>query len=175
MKSIVIDNFFEDPYSVIDFANKQTYYARQGEQYYEGKRTPNILDIDEKFFSEVSTKIIYHYFDQTKTYAIQGNLNFHKSSTSDMEDPNWLSGPIHKDDGFITSCIVYLTPDAPMDSGTQIYREVDNEFVPDITYYNKFNRMIMFPGEVPHAAMSLSGGDKERLTMLFFLRQIDEV
>ena len=62
-----------------------------------------------------------------------------------------------------------------MTSGTQIYRDINGEYVPDIIYHNKFNRLIQFPGPLPHSAMDLDGGDDERLTMLFFLEKIEEV
>jgi hypothetical protein len=174
MKSVVIDNFFEDPHSVIEFAKEQTYYARGADQYYEGIRTKNLREINEEFYLEYATKLVYNYFDQTKTYKIDGHMNFHRLCKDDLQDPHWINDKVHKDD-CILSNIVYLTPNAPMTSGTQIYRDINGEYVPDIIYHNKFNRLIQFPGPLPHSAMDLDGGDDERLTMLFFLEKIEEV
>lgn len=174
MKSIVTDNFFAEPYKIIEFANEQEYFPRNSEQHYEGIRTKNLLEIDKEFYLNVTTNLVYNYFDQTKTYRIDGHLNFHKLSKKDLQDPNWINDKVHKDD-CILSNIVYLTPNAPMTSGTQIYRDINGEYVPDIIYHNKFNRLIQFPGPLPHSAMDLDGGDDERLTMLFFLEKIEEV
>lgn len=173
MKSIVVDNFFEDPYSVIELANKQKYYPRNQEQYYEGIRTPNLKDIDFDFYTRVSTKIIYKYFETNHNYKIQGHMNFHKLRKIDQEDPHWLNDRIHKDK-YVTSTIIYLSPETPMGSGTQLYRKIGEKHVPDIIYNNKFNRMIMFPGEVPHSAMDISGGNQDRLTLLFFIESIEK-
>ena len=174
MKSIVTDNFFAEPYKMIEFAKSQTYYPRNSEQHYEGIRTPNLREIDEQFYSEVTTELVYNYYDKRKTYKIEGNLNFHKLSTKDLQDEKWIHDKVHKDNCVLSS-ILYLTPDAPMTSGTQLYRDIDNTYVPDVIYHNKFNRLIQFPGPIPHSAMDFDGGDEERLTMLFFLEKIDEI
>lgn len=174
MKSIVTDNFLSDPYNVIEFAKKQIYHPRNSEQHYEGIRTKNLLEIDQEFYLKITTQLVYNYFDRSKTYKIEGHLNFHKLSERDLEDPNWINEKVHKDD-CILSNILYLTPDAPMTSGTQIYRDIEGEFVPDIIYHNKFNRLIQFPGPLPHSAMNFDGGKEERLTMLFFLENIEEI
>lgn len=173
MKSVVVDDFFEDPFSVIEFAKKQTYYPRSSDQYYEGIRTADLKDIDVNFFNSVVTKIIYNYFDGKFDYAVEGHLNFHKLGKKDYTDPQWMHDRVHRDKT-VTSTVIYLTPDAPMTSGTQIYRELDGKYQPDLVFHNKFNRMISFPGPLPHSAMDLTGGDQDRLTLLFFLLKIDK-
>jgi len=173
MKSIVTDSFFEDPYSIIEIAKQQPYYKRNEDQYFEGVRTPNMRNIDSEFFNKIATSLVYNYFDKTKVYAIEGSLYFHKHSASDAIDPNWLYGRIHKDKAVVSS-IVYLTPDLPMHYGTEIYREVDGKYVSDISFHNKFNRLIQFPSELPHCAMNMPDTSQERLTLLFFLEKIEE-
>ena len=173
MKSLVIDNFFDDPYSVIELAKKQNYFPRNKEQFYEGIRTPNLKDIDVNFYNSVVTKIVYSYFDSKFNYAVEGNLNFHRLSNKDYLDSQWMNDKVHKDFS-VTSTVIYLTPNAPMTSGTQIYREIDGEYRPDLIFHNKFNRMITFPGPLPHSAMDLTGGSEDRLTLLFFLLKIDK-
>ena len=174
MKSIVTDNFFDDPSSVIKFAEEQTYYPRNSEQHYEGLRTPDLKDIDLDFYNCVLSKLVYTYYDSRLEYKVDGHMNFHKLSEKDLQDPNWVNGKVHTDD-CILSNIIYLTPNAPMTSGTQLCQEIDGEFFPDIVYHNIFNRLIQFPGEVPHSAMDFKGGTEDRLTLLFFLKHIEEV
>lgn len=173
-RSVVVDDFFEDPYKVVNYAKELPYARRDEDQIWEGLRTPNLLDIDEPFYMEMSTKLIYQYYDRTKTYKVDGHLNFHRLCDDDLNDPQWLYNKIHRDDYEMIS-IVYLTPNAPMTSGTQMYRETPEGPVPDIIFHNKFNRLIQFPAYELHSAMDLSGGDEERLTMLFFLKHIEEV
>ena len=173
MKSIVVDNFFDDPYEVINLAKEQTYYPRGVDQFYEGIRSPNLKDIDLGFYNYVVSKIVYSYFDSNYDYIIEGNLNFHRLGKKDFQDPQWLNDKVHKDTS-ITSTVIYLTPEAPMTSGTQIYREVDGAYVPDLIFHNKFNRMITFPGPLPHSAIDIDGGNADRLTLLFFLLKIEE-
>lgn len=173
MKSIVIDNFLDDPYKAIELSKTFDYYPRNPNQYYEGIRTPNLKDLDFDFYNQVMSKIIYSYFDTINDYEIEGHMNFHKLRDEDLNDPHWINDRVHRDN-YITSTIVYLTPDAPMTSGTQLYRQVNKEYIPDVIYHNKFNRMIMFPGKVPHSAMNIKGGKEDRLTLLFFLEKINK-
>ena len=173
-KTLIIDDFFEDPYRVIEFAKEQEYFPRNDEQYFEGIRSPDLRDIDNEFYNYAVSKIIYSYFDKDKNYDVQGNLNFHRLGEKDYNDPHWINDKVHRD-ATITSTVIYLTPDAPMESGTQVYREVNDDYKPDIVCHNKFNRMITYPGPVPHSAMDLSGGKEDRLTLLFFLYDLNIV
>ena len=174
MKSVIIDDFFEKPFDVIKFAKTLDYNPRTEKQYWEGIRTYDLSTIDFDFYCYVCEKVIYSYYNPLFQYEVDATCYFHKLSERDYDDPQWLNDKVHKDET-VTSSIVYLTPNAPMTSGTQIYREVDNQFVPDLIFHNKFNRMVMFPGPIPHSAMDLKGGDEERLTMLFFIHKIQEV
>lgn len=173
MKLISTDNFFEDPHSLIEIAKKLTFYKRNADQYYEGVRTPNMKDIDSKFFDKIVTLLVYNYFDKNKAYAIDGALYFHRHSIEDATDPNWVYDRIHKDKAVISS-IVYLTPDLPMHYGTEIYREINGKYVLDVSFRNKFNRLIQFPSHLPHCAMNMPDSAQERLTLLFFLEKIEE-
>lgn len=172
-KVIATDNFFADPYSVIELAKKQTYYKRNPNQYFEGIRTPNIQNVDGNFYNQVATSIVYNYFDKNKIYAIEGCLYFHIHSANDAADPNWIYGRIHKDKAVLSS-IAYLTPDLPTHYGTEIYREINGKYILDISLHNKFNRLIQFPSHLPHCAMNMPETHIDRLTLLFFLNKIEE-
>lgn len=174
MRSIVTDNFFDDPYKIIEFANQQTYYPRSEVQYYEGVRTKNMAEVDINFYEQVVQKMVFNYYDINQQYKIDGYLVFHKLSEKDLADPNWLNCKEHTDK-CILSNIVYLSPNAPMSSGTQLYQKIDEKYVPDVIYSNMFNRIIQFPGNVFHSAMDFRGGPEDRLTLLFFLEQIEVI
>jgi hypothetical protein len=125
------------------------------------------LELDPDFYWSCVQKFIGEYFSKN-THNIDADLFFHRLNSKDKNDPHWKYDKIHTDD-CIVSGIVYLTPDAPMTSGTQTYRKVDNTCVPDVVFHNKFNRMIMFPGNAPHSAMDIKGGTRDRLTLLLFV------
>jgi len=175
MKYVVIDNFFDNPNEIIKLSESMDYRSRNDTEYWEGIRTECIKDIDMELYTNITSKIIYSYFDTNCAYAIEGNLVFHKMNEKDHKDPNW-DEKIHKD-ASLYSCVIYLTPNAPMSSGTQTYqKEQWNSFLPDIICHNNFNRLIMFPGDVYHSAMDTLGGNgNDRLTLLFFLHKIDKV
>jgi hypothetical protein len=173
MKSSVTDNFFKDPDSIIEIAKQQTYYKRNSDQYFEGVRTPNMKYVDSDFFNKIATDLVYNYFDKDKTYAIDGSMYFHKHRNEDLLDPHWLYDRIHQDNAVISS-IVYLTPDLPMHYGTEIYREVDGKYVLDLSFNNKFNRLVQFPSILPHCAMNMPENSQDRLALLFFLEKIEE-
>ena len=173
MKITITDNFFDDLSEILEIANRQTYYQRNDEQYFEGVRTPNMKDVDSDFYNKIVTSMVYNYFDKNKIYAIEGCLYFHRHRIQDAIDPNWVYGRIHRDNAIISS-IVYLTPDLPTDYGTEIYQEINGKYVLDISLASKFNRLVQFPSNLPHCAMNMPNNSQERLTMLFFLEKINE-
>ena len=173
-KCVVVDDFFDDPYKMIDYQKTLDYHKRDEDQNWEGLRTPNLLETDPDFYLDITTRLIYNYYDRTKTYSVTGHLNFHRLTNEDKKDIKWIEKKIHQDAYDLIS-IIYLTPNAPMTSGTQIYRETENGKIPDVIFHNKFNRLIQFPAYEWHSAMDLDGGDEERLTLLFFLEKIEEV
>ena len=172
MRSIVTDDFLDNPYELIDLSKNQKYYPRNNQQAYEGIRTDNLFNLNLEFVTNIASKIVYNYYDKNKSYNIDGLLLLHKLSNKDLTDPNWINSRIHQDN-CILSNILYLNPNAKMSWGTQIYRKENNKHIPDIIYHNKFNRLIQFPGYVDHSAISFDG-DEERLTLLFFLEKIEE-
>ena len=174
MKSIVVDDYFDDPYAIVEYSKQLQYFRRRPDQGWEGQRTQDIASINRSFFVDVSTKLVLNYFDQSKKYYFKGHLNFHRLGDDDLQDPNWIHNKVHNDDYEMIS-IVYLSPNSPMTSGTQLYRETEEGPVADIVYHNKFNRLIQFPARQLHSAMDLSGGEEDRLTLLFFLSEIREV
>ena len=174
MRSIVVDDFFDDPYAIVEYSKQLQYFPRKPNQAWEGRRTEDIGNINRPFFVDLSTRLVYNYYSQNKNYYWEGNLNFHRLCDDDLHDHMWINHKVHFDSCEMIS-IVYLSPNAPMTSGTQLYRHTDEGPVVDIVYHNKFNRLIQFPARQLHSAMDLSGGEEDRLTLLFFLTKIEEV
>ena len=74
----------------------------------------------------------------------------------------------HQD--FIPSAgVVYLTPEAPKDSGTSIVDCIENEI---INVENEYNRLVVYNGFYPHGISKSFGNNKNdsRLTLNFFIQ-----
>lgn len=171
MKSLVIDNFFKNPNDVRNFGLTLNYRSRNPDEYFEGLRSDHLHTIDRNFCNNVCSKIILEYFGNGN-YNYEASVFFHQTSTSDKFDSQWLTDKVHTDPVIVTG-IMFLTPDAPINCGTQTYQKVNGEYIPDVVMGNKFNRLIAYNGDVPHSAMDFFGdGVNSRLVMLFFLEKI---
>jgi glycosyltransferase involved in cell wall biosynthesis len=174
---IVIDNFYAEPDKVREFALKQTFSVKGN---YPGYRTECIKEyhsvVKQKLESVLQRKI---------TYWPEGYNSSFQYATEEMH--SWL----HRD---LTdySAIVYLSPDAPVDSGTKFYRhkalkveekrDDDHEKLLNQDTYkesawelvdhvgNKYNRCVIFRGRRTHISGDYFGTSKEdgRLFQMFF-------
>ena len=166
---IVIDDFFSDPHFIRESAFNMIWHDQKGN--HPGRRTdadrhPTVKTALENAIGE---KIIN--WDADWNWA-NGAYNLCK-----QEDRCW----IHADQGNSWACVVYLTPDAPIESGTALYKhkktglrtyQHDNEELMkeiykdsldftawEMTDYvgNVFNRAIIYRGEYFHAAVQYFG------------------
>ena len=171
MKTIMVDNFFDDPDAVRKFALTLDYQPRQPHQFFEGIRSKPLHEINIDFYNEVCSKIILEYYGHAN-YEYEGPIYFHQTREQDKEDSQWLKDKVHQDKA-VTAGIIFLSPDAPMDCGTQTYRKINDEYFPDVVMSNKYNRLIAYNAQEYHSAMNLFGeGEQSRLCMLFFLEKI---
>lgn len=191
---IVIDNFYENPYEVREFALKQEFYTHS---YHPGYRSKNFATLEHKTIFE---SILNSFIDKIVNFSlINDNLDNGVFQYNTSFDRSW----IHVDDynkdnenNKIWSGIIYLTPDAPPSSGTGFFRFIDgtmnsndlkltnneeylNKYNKDITKWeivnnigNVFNRLILFPSNQYHMSMDYFGIDKydSRLIQIFFFK-----
>ena len=179
---IVVDNFFSDPYYVREQAFKMEWFDQMGN--HPGKRTkfdrhPSVKTALE---NQIGEKII-NWDADWNTYNGSYNL-------CTQLDKCW----IHADQGNTWACVVYLTPDAPLESGTALYKhkktglrtydpnniELMDEIYKDsldftaweVTDFvgNVFNRAIIYRGEYFHAAVQYFGHSDDycRMHQTFF-------
>lgn len=171
MKAIVIDNFFQNPDSVRNFALKLNYRSRDPHEFFEGRRSDHVHKLDRELCNNVCSKIILEYFG-AGNYNYEASVFFHMTSDNDKHDPQWITNKVHTDPVIVTG-IVFLSPNLPVNCGTQTYQSINGKYVPDVVMGNQYNRLIAYNGDVPHSAMDLFGeGDSSRLVMLFFLEKI---
>jgi len=78
---------------------------------------------------------------------------------------------LHRDDLCIVAGVVYLTPDAPPNTGTVILDAKNNKF---ITVDNIYNRLVAYESDKLHALADVFGDSKEtgRMTYTFFIHRL---
>ena len=171
MKKIIVDNFFENPDAIRSYGMTLKYRKRNDDEYFEGKRSRPLHEVNRGLYEQICAKILEEYYGNSY-YMYEAYVYFHITSEEDKEDNNWkdFNERVHQDD-VMTAGIIFMTPDAPPECGTQTYKVKDNTFVPDVIMPNVYNRMIAYPGTEFHSAMDLFGeGNDSRLVILFFLK-----
>lgn len=172
--TIIVDNFYQDPDAVRDFALQQDFCISGN---YPGKRTKSFgtLKLKERFEKLIGKKIVHWpgYYNGSFQYCQQGMKSW-----------------IHRD-GTQYSAIIYLSPDPPLQSGTSIYRHISSglsrcsiqeedmlrdcasnyeEWEKINTYGNLYNRCVIFCGKYSHQSDEYFGNSLEnsRLFQIFF-------
>jgi hypothetical protein len=155
-----IDNFFDDPESIRNYALKANYRTPSETDGWRGFRS-DILDPSvsiEKFIIEKIEETLFEIYD----ISVKSNVYFHRSPEFIMSEvQNFHEYKYHKD---ICDCagLIYLTPNPPENSGTCIQgvRNVENVY----------NRFLTYPANLTHGPDHLFGNDlsNERLTVTFF-------
>lgn len=174
----VVDNFYENPHEVRDFALNLNYF--EDVNYFKGNRSEDRYIIPgtlEKFQDILGAKI-YGWEDQGMCGRFQ-YCTAEEQKVYHCDEQNWAG-------------VVYLTPNAPYESGTSFWagkHEVRsgrddriNDGVFDGGFYDKtkfklvdtignvFNRLVIWDGRLIHSATEYFGTDitNSRLFHLFF-------
>lgn len=185
VNTIVIDDFLENPMWVRQSALAAMDYA-VSQEFYPGVRT-DPADLDYQEYVKKKLEIIlneeileWHKSRNIYTGEWQENDNARFQLCTE-KDETW----VHVDPNEWTA-IIFLTPNAPAESGTGIYRHKESKVYTCtqdavknlsgdwelITFVgNVFNRVILFKGNLCHrSVMPGFGHDKDtgRLTQVFF-------
>tara|TARA_B100001094_G_scaffold258353_1_gene258138 strand:- start:36 stop:725 length:690 start_codon:yes stop_codon:yes gene_type:complete len=128
MKSFPItcyDNFYDNPDQVREFALDLDYTRSSG--FYPGIRTPNLSEVDSKFYEFSYRRVLSLFGDYSETnhsnnYEVLTQFQKISRFSSDPDDPANL-GWIHLDTKADLAAVVYLDPDPNLDNGTCIYRK----------------------------------------------------
>jgi hypothetical protein len=179
----VVDNFYEDPLAVRDFALSQLYFDDAG---YLGMRTRKQFffeGVKEKFEEIIGEKIT-----DWENQGMNGRFQTCKAGIP----------LVYHSDAQKWAAMVYLTPNAPIECGTSFYRHKETKihhvsqidwdkgegvkvfnqqtFVDKTPYEmvdtvgNIFNRLVIFDGGLIHAASEYFGWDipSSRLFHMYF-------
>ena len=111
----IVDKFFEDPDSIRKWALTLPYYKDEKGRW-PGGRTVALHEINPEFVDYFSKKFFSLFFNfELEDIHWSMDVCFHQI------DKSYGRGWIHQDDSTRIAGIVYLTPDADINSGTSIY------------------------------------------------------
>jgi len=188
---IVIDNFYNNPLETREYILTQEFSVKGN---YPGKRTisyasHNLKDIIQKYVEPFGGKITDFPIPKEDESDAAGIYNGSFQYTT-SRDRSW----VHIDGCNNWAGVLYLTPDAPLTSGTAFYHLYDgttckgdmellgnkdeiDKWSQDLTKWkevdrvgNVFNRLILFNSNRFHMSMDYFGDSKEngRLFQVFF-------
>jgi hypothetical protein len=174
LELLIVDNFYSDPSAVRNYALAQPFDVTGN---YPGVRTRPYLPDDVKaaiqYWMNPVGAVTNWFEDQGYTGAFQ---------LATAQDRTW----IHADHYNQWAGVCYLTPDAPYTGGTGLYRHKATGEHRRIEEYhegydytkwdlfdrigNKYNRLILYRGDLFHASLDYFGDSKEngRLFQTFF-------
>jgi hypothetical protein len=196
--TLCIDNFFQNPDSVIDFS--KTLEFKKGDGTWPGKRTLPLHMIDNNFFQKTTSKIMASLYPNeihSRTMQWSAAQYFQKIKTNEHLHP----GYIHQDLEDEFTSIIYLSDEE--DAGTAIFKIIkepipiyedikiknylskkkskdffksikDNRecFQQTFEFTSLKNRMVLFDSFHFHAVNNFGKKQKERLTLITFFKSI---
>jgi hypothetical protein len=197
MQGLIVNDFLPFPTQVRAWALSQNFYnAKQFTEKYNhytnwpGVRTDHVMELDGAYADFVLSRIVNLAMMNFggKNYSVKSFFQVHGENDGD----SW----VHQDNDVDVAGLIYLSPDAPVTSGTTLYRCNDhsrwiNLHIDDMTKINRqerkdlydeifepvdiignvFNRMVMYRGDIFHKSNDYFGKTLQdsRLTQVFFL------
>ncbi len=185
----VISDFYENPDEIRKYALAQKYtYCHQMkdiEYVFPGSRTKELRELSQSLYEKICKKLI-SVFHIPEHDVMRWQIN---TSFQIVED-EYGHGLIHQDQNTVFAGVLYLTPDAPLNSGTSLFRknknynedlywkkikENDERFKRkepiDFSYHemfdevvrvnNVYNSLILFEGDIHHCANQFFGKTKQ--------------
>ena len=118
----IIENFYENPDAIRKFALAQEYtfcHDRLNMEYvYPGSRTKDLFDLDSKLHEKICKKLVSVYHN-----AEYDLMRWAISTSFQSVSADYGQGVIHTDHNTVFAAVLYLTPDAPLNSGTSLFKK----------------------------------------------------
>ena len=185
VKSVVIDSFFSDPDIIRRWALGEKFYntkelteitskVTKAENYFPGLRTLPLTQLKSPYSELILNNVVRigrHVF------GIQGNLDivasFQLTTEKDYDMAN-IHTDTSGDPRIALAGVIYLTPNAPLDTGTSLYTQPPHGLTD--TVGNVYNRLVLYNANTYHRANRYFGDDMEngRLTLACFIRKVDK-
>jgi len=198
MKSLVIDGFLPYPNVVRGWALNQNFYDCQdysiligSHTSWPGTRTQHIMDLDKDYANTILSE--FSRIIQTNYSTQSMSIRSYFQSCLKSDGDSW----IHQDNDVDIAAVLYLSPNAPTNSGTSLYKcrdisrwsslDIDtmkqinalerrdlyeNLFERVDVFGNVHNRLIVYPGSIFHKSNEYFGDNltNGRLTQIFFVK-----
>ena len=182
----VINDFYENPDAIRQFALAQKYTFRHEETgldyVYPGCRTQDLHSLEASLQAIILKKLV-SVFHITEHDRMRWAISSSFQSVSEI----YKEGVIHTDSNTIFAGVLYLTPNAPLNSGTSLYRKnasfnqdkyqqacdqnterfktgqitmdtgFHSMFDEVVRVNNVYNTLILFEGDIFHAANQFFG------------------
>jgi hypothetical protein len=117
----IVENFYENPDAIRKFALAQEYtfcQDRQNLEYvYPGSRSKDLFDLDPVLHGKICKKIVSVFHN-----AEHDNMRWAISTSFQSVTKEYAKGVLHTDQNTVFAGVLYLTPDAPLDSGTSLFK-----------------------------------------------------
>jgi Family of unknown function (DUF6445) len=117
----IVENFYENPDAIRQFALSQAFTfcheVPNIEYVYPGSRTKNLDALDMVLYEKICTKLISIFHNTEHDHMRWAVATSFQSVTAEYDQ-----GVIHTDHNTIFAAVLYLTPDAPLDAGTSLFK-----------------------------------------------------
>ena len=186
---IVVNGFYDNPDAMRQFAlaQKFTYCHEMKEISYvfPGSRTKDLFELNPSLYEQICKKLVSVF--HIPEYDL---MRWAISTSFQIVGDDYGSGLIHQDQNTMFAGVLYLTPDAPLDSGTSLFRKnktyneaeykegiadnderFRNKQPIDFSYHamfdevvrvnNVYNTLILFEGNIHHCANKFFGTTNE--------------
>ena len=182
----IIENFYKNPDAIRKFALAQKFtYCKDVpniEYVYPGCRTQDLSLLDKALFDKICTKLVSEFHN-----AEHDVMRWLITTSFQSVSEEFSQGVIHTDHNTVFAGVLYLTPDAPLDGGTSLFRKnktfdeakyqqaldendvrfKDGDIAMDTSYHsmfdeivrvnNVYNTLIIYEGRHFHAANRFFG------------------
>lgn len=145
---LCVDNFFDEPDTIREWANTLP-KERSVDGSWPGYRTSPLHEIDYEFHVTLFLKVLSAYYDLKYANASWSSCRAHFQVIPKYSEENHSQnnvGWIHQDDGDELAGLIYLTPNADINSGTSLFglkKEHENTY---LKYANNPHKHAMYNG-----------------------------
>ncbi len=181
----IIENFYENPDEIRNFALKQKFTycheLKNIDYVYPGCRTKDLFELDKTLYEKVCKKLV-SVFHNTR----HDHMRWAITTSFQVVEGKFERGVLHQDTNTIFAGVLYLTPNAPLNTGTSLFKpnalfdevkyqaalkqsevnfrtnqpvstEFHNMFDETVRVNNVYNTLILFNAQTYHAANEFFG------------------
>ena len=118
----IVENFYENPDAIRKFALAQKYTfcheVANIDYVYPGCRTQDLSNLDKVLFDKICTKLVSVFHN-----AENDHMRWVITTSFQSVSAEYAQGVIHTDHNTVFAAVLYLTPDAPLNSGTSLFKK----------------------------------------------------